>query len=312
MVRSTKSPTPSVVETSARFSTSRLTTAKEARAAVPDAQALLGFCTSAPIGRGPELHWVQVYSAGVDYCDLDPLRERGALMSNLQRLSSAAIADHAMAMLLAMSRGLPRYLSDQADGRWDPLPFQSPQAFELNGQTMLVVGLGGIGTQVARRANAFGMRVLATRNSSREGPEFVEYVGLPDELLTLAVRADVVVNSAPLTPSTKALFDAEFFAAMKPTAYFINVGRGKSAVTQDLVVALRVGQLAGAGLDVVDPEPLPALHPLWRMPNVIITPHVAGRSDQALQRMFLIVRENLRRYIHGEPMLSLVDLEAGY
>jgi phosphoglycerate dehydrogenase-like enzyme len=177
---------------------------------------------------------------------------------------------------------------------------------------MLVVGLGGIGTEVARRASALGMTVTATRASSRKGPDFVSYVGLSDELLELAAKADVVVNSLPLTPQTTGLFDAGFFAAMKPTAYFINVGRGKSVVTDDLLLALKEGHIAGAGLDVTEPEPLPSDHPLWMQPNVIITPHISAGSDLRIERLWIVMRENLRRYVAGEPMLSVVDVDRGY
>jgi phosphoglycerate dehydrogenase-like enzyme len=154
--------------------------------------------------------------------------------------------------------------------------------WELEGKNLLVIGLGGVGTEVARRAHALGMRVRATRNTGREGPDFVEYVGLANEALPLAEWADVIVNCTPLTPDTRGMFNASFFSAMKPSAYFINVGRGESVVTDDLVSALQARRLAGAALDVTDPEPLPRNHTLWRMPNVIITPHVAVASDLVL------------------------------
>jgi phosphoglycerate dehydrogenase-like enzyme len=182
----------------------------------------------------------------------------------------------------------------------------------VRGKTMLVVGLGGIGSEVARLAHAAGMRVIATRASARTGPDYVSYVGLPDELLKLASEADVVVNTAPLTPQTTGVFDAEFFAKMKPTAYFINVGRGKSVVTSALVDALSSGAIAGAGLDVTDPEPLPAEHPLWRAPNLIVTPHVANDSDLGFGAQAEVIKENTRRYIAGERMLSVVDVARGY
>lgn len=156
------------------------------------------------------------------------------------------------------------------------------------------------------------MRVIATRNSRREGPDYVEYVGLSNELNDLARRADVVINTAPLTEQTRGMFNAEFFTAMKPGAFFVTVGRGASTVTDDLVVALQSGRLAGAGLDVTDPEPLPEGHPLWSIPRVIISPHTAGRSDKGRDRLYLVVQENLRRYVAGEPMLSVVDIERGY
>jgi phosphoglycerate dehydrogenase-like enzyme len=176
---------------------------------------------------------------------------------------------------------------------------------------LLVVGLGGIGTEVAKRAHGLGLHVIATRNSARVGPEYVEYVGLADEYRTLAARADVVVNSTPLTPETRGMFDAQFFAAMKDDAFFINIGRGESVVTPDLTAALEKGTIGGAGLDVTDPEPLPSGHPLWNLGNVIITPHIATsryRSD----RTFTLVAENVRRYVRGDPVLSVVDLAAGY
>ncbi|MEL0583463.1 MAG: D-2-hydroxyacid dehydrogenase, partial [Candidatus Thiodiazotropha sp. (ex. Lucinoma kazani)] len=177
---------------------------------------------------------------------------------------------------------------------------------------MLVVGLGGIGTEVARRAQALGMRVIATRNSSRKGPEFVDYVGLAHELPALAEQADVVVNATPLTPTTLGLFDSKLFRQMKPGAYFINVGRGKSVVTKDLIDALNTGHLGGAALDVQDPEPLPREHPLWSAKNIIITPHISAGSSEQMDRFWLLVRENLRRYVNGERMLNVVDIKHGY
>ena len=156
------------------------------------------------------------------------------------------------------------------------------------------------------------MRVIATRASSRSGPDFVSYVGLPNELLKLTPEADFVVNCAPFTPQTSGIFDQAFFARMKRSAYFISVGRGKSTVTADLISALAAKQIAGAGLDVVDPEPLPTDSPLWKMPNVIITPHVSADTPVAEQARNALLVENLRRYVAGEPMVSVVDIERGY
>ena len=183
---------------------------------------------------------------------------------------------------------------------------------EVEGKTLLVVGLGGIGTEVAKRAHALGMHVIATRNSRREGPDYVEYVGLADEYRALAARADVIVNATPLTPETRGMFDAQFFDAMKDDAYFINIGRGESVVTAALIAALEQHKIGGAGLDVTDPEPLPPGHPLWGMRNVIITPHIATSSDIRDERTLVLVAENVRRYIRGDALLSVVDLAAGY
>jgi phosphoglycerate dehydrogenase-like enzyme len=289
------------------------TTEEEAVAAAPGADALIGFCSAAILEAGPDIRWIQLPYAGAERCvALSAVRERDILVTNAQRIYGPEIAEHVLAMTLMFSRGLYRYYPEQQAGRWNRDAVPEERLWELGGKTMLVVGLGGIGTETARRAHALGMNVVATRGSRREGPAFVSYVGLADELPELAGRADVVVNATPLTPETRGLFDAEFFAGMKPTAYFINVGRGASVVTEDLVAALENGAIAGAGLDVTDPEPLPEGHPLWSLPNVIITPHVAAGSDVRVGRLWIVMRENLRRYAGGEKMLSVVDVERGY
>jgi len=285
----------------------------EALAEVDGADALIGFCSADLVARGAALRWIQLYSAGAGPCLAIPaVRERALLVTNMQRVSGPEIAEHVIAMLLAFTRGLNAYLPDQRSGAWQPERVAAERLWELEGRTLLVVGLGGIGTEVAQRASALGMRVLATRASAAPAPPFVARVGRPDELLELAGEADVVVNCTPLVPSTENLFDAAFFRALKPGGLFFNVGRGRSVVTEDLLAALRSGSLAGAGLDVTEPEPLPADHPLWQMPNVIITPHVAARSDRIYARVMAVVRENLRRYVAGEPLLSLVDAGRGY
>ena len=287
--------------------------AEQAVLAAPGAQGLIGFCSAEILEAGPDIQWVQLPYAGAERCvALSAIHERNILVTNAQRIYGPEIAEHVMAMILSFTRGLYRFIPAQSEGAWDRRLVPEERLWELEGKTLLVVGLGGIGTEVARLGAAMGMKVLATRNSRREGPEFVEYVGLADELPDLTHRADIVVNAAPLTPATVDLFDADFFSAMKPTAYFINVGRGGSVVTADLVEALEDGKLAGAGLDVTDPEPLPQGHPLWSMPNVIITPHVAARSDLRSERLWVVLRENLRRYVAGEPMLSVVDTARGY
>ena len=288
-------------------------TEAQALAAMPGATVLIGLCTRELIDAAPKLHWIQLYSAGVESC-LEALSGSGRelLLTNMQRVSSPQIAEHSIAMILGLTRGLPTYMRNQSNGKWRPGSVPGNERRELGGQTLLLVGLGGIGTAVGQRATALGMRVTAIRASTQPGPDFVSALAQPDRLLDFAATADVIVNSVPLTPRTEGLFDAEFFAAMKPTAYFINVGRGKSVVTDDLVAALQEGRLAGAGLDVTDPEPLPRDHPLWHKPNVIITPHVAAGSNRTVERLFQVVRENLRRYVNGEPMLSVVDPERGY
>ncbi|MFC1720143.1 D-2-hydroxyacid dehydrogenase [Pseudomonadota bacterium] len=287
---------------------------EEALAAVADAQVLMGFCEEEILSVAPQLFWVQVYSAGVEHCVNNPGIEGGKrILTNAQRIGSPALAEHAIALMMALVRGLDVYHTNQLAGSWQrEAELGSGEFMELEGRTVLVVGLGGIGTQVAKRAHGLGMRVIATRGSSREGPAYVDYVGLADEVNLLAAQADVVINTTPLTEQTRGMFNAEFFAAMKPTAYFVSVGRGASTVTADLIAALETGEIAGAGLDVTDPEPLPAGDRLWTTPRVIITPHTAGRSDRSRDRLYLLLQENLRRYVAGEPLLSVVEIERGY
>jgi len=291
-----------------------VTTVAEARAAVVGAQGLVGFCDQEIFDAADQLHWVQVYWAGVEDCVSEPTMAAGGIvLSNGQRLSGPAIAEHTLGLMFAMTRGLNSYYQAQLTQRWQPSFSVSPAGRgEVSGATLLVVGLGGIGTQVAERAHGLGMRVLATRGSRRSGPDYIEYVGLADEAPELARQADVVVNAAPLTPATEGMFNASFFAAMKPSAYFISVGRGQSTVTADLIAALRKGEIAGAALDVTDPEPLPNDHEAWTVPGLIITPHVAAQSPESLQRIGLLVAENVRRYVGGEPLLSVVDVKRGY
>ena len=285
----------------------------EAVALAKDADAALGLCSEELLAAGPNIRWIQSYSAGVERCvAIAALRERDVLLTNMQRVAGPVMAEHVIAMMMSFARGLHFYIPERMAGRWTQELPATTKMLTIEGKTLLVVGLGGIGTEVARRAHALGMRVIATRASGREGPAYVSYVGLSDELHKLAGEADFVVNTTPLTRATTGLFDAKFFAAMKPGAYFLNVGRGQSVVQADLVAALRDGRLAGAGLDVTDPEPLPADSPLWKMQNVILTPHVSARSDLGNEARFVIATENLRRYVAGEKMLSVVDTGRGY
>jgi phosphoglycerate dehydrogenase-like enzyme len=278
------------------------------------ADAVIGLCSQQLLqNAGPELRWLHSYRVGMDSCTgLSAQQQEQVTFSNNKRLSGPAIAEHAVAMLLSLTRGLHAYSGAQAESRWDRALASQVSFGELQGKTMLVVGLGGIGTQIALRAHGLGMRVIATRNSSRSGPDYVDYVGLADELPKLSAEADVIVNALPLTSATRGLFDKAFFEGVKPGSIFISVGRGQSTVTADLVQALESGQLFGAGLDVVDPEPLPPESPLWQMSNVIITPHVSAAGADSMRRTAIISVENLRRYVAGEPLLNIVNIGAGY
>ncbi len=271
------------------------------------------ICDPSIINNAKQLRWVLALAAGVERCvELPSVASRNLLITNLRGIGSAAIGEHAIAFALALARGFDTFIPDQDKGRWSRGDTFNAHIETLSGKTLLVVGLGGIGTEVASRAHGLGMKVIATRNRGHEGPDYVSYVGSPSELLKLASTADVIVNAAPLTDETRGIYNAKFFAAMKPTAYFINVARGGSVVTADLLSALNSGKIAGAGLDVVDPEPLPPDHPLWHAKNVIITPHMSSYSDVPNEALWVLVNENLRRYVAGEKMLSVVDLKREY
>jgi phosphoglycerate dehydrogenase-like enzyme len=282
-------------------------------AAVADADAALGLCEPRLIQAAPHLQWIQWMAAGVEYCVAQPvIQQRQPLVTNLQRAAASSMAEHVLGLMLMLNRHLDFYYRLQQHHHWAVDSDTVPQVADLKEETVLVVGLGGIGSEVARRASAFGMRVVATRASDAGAPDYVSYVGTPEELPKLAVDADFVVNCTPLTPKTQGIFNKELFALMKPTAYFINVGRGGSVVTADLIAAIKAGRIAGAGLDVTDPEPLPASSELWRLPNVLITPHISGESAVTVSLRNAVLMENLRRYVAGEPMVSVVDLQRGY
>jgi phosphoglycerate dehydrogenase-like enzyme len=270
-------------------------------------------CNERVLAAAKKLKWVAVYSAGVEDCLGKPaLEKNGIVVTNMRAIAGPVMAEHSIALAYALARSLHVSIGRQATGAGWGGGFAGSQPQSLTGKTLLVAGLGGIGLEVARRADALGMKVIATRASSRDKPDFVSYVGLPDELPTLIAQADVVVAALPLVPATTNLFDARMFARMKKTAYFINVGRGGSVVTDDLVQALNNGVIAGAGLDVTAPEPLPKEHPLWKAKNIIITPHMSAQSDLGQSVRALIFREQVRRFAAGDKMLSVVDFSKGY
>jgi phosphoglycerate dehydrogenase-like enzyme len=300
-------------------------TISDARAVAATADAVLGFCEEAVLAASPGVRWVQTYNAGVERClTSDVFRQRSIVLTNMQRIAGPVMADHVMALVLAHARGLPGYIVAQREGRWargegpaNWTPFNAlsdgeQPAFTLSGKTILIVGYGGVGSEVAKRAQAFGMRIIAIRNSKADLPPGVSRMGLPADLLDFVKEADIIVDTLPLTAETRGMFDAAIFAAMKRTAFFVNVGRGGTVVTEALIKALQDGALGGAGLDVVDPEPLPEGHPLWKAPRLILTPHVSADSDVDEEVRWLLVRENLRRFVAGGRMLSVVDASRGY
>lgn len=282
-----------------------------------DADAIAGgddmVCDERVLAAAKKLRWAAVYSAGVESClGKKGVDRPGLLVTNMRAVAGPVMAEHTLGLMFALSRSLQVSIGRQATGEGWSRNFAGSQPQALGGKTLLVAGLGGIGTEVARRAHALGMKVIATRNSSREGPDYVSRVGLADELPAMIGEADVVVSALPLVPATTNLFDAKMFARMKKTAFFINVGRGGSVVTSDLVAALNAGTIAGAGLDVTEPEPLPKDHPLWKAKNIIITPHMSAQSDLGQAARELLLREQVRRFGAGDKLLSVVDFKKGY
>lgn len=288
--------------------------AAEALARAEEAHGIEGYYASPEfLKKATNLAWVQVMSAGVDrYINIEPLMKNDAVvLSNYRAVHGPAIADHSMAMLLSLTRNLRFYADQQKQENWSR-GNRSTKTIALKGKTMLVIGLGGIGTEIAQRAHGFGMRIIGTRRSDSPSPKFVEKVGKPADLMKMLPEADVVVLAVPLTPETKHMLAKPAFDAMKQGSYLINIARGKVVDTTAMLAALKSGKLAGAGLDVTDPEPLTKGHPLWSQPNVIITPHMASRSEVTNTRRAALLRENLRRFAAGEPLLNVVDKKLGY
>jgi phosphoglycerate dehydrogenase-like enzyme len=283
---------------------------REAVANVKDADASFGFITADLIRAGKKLKWVQQSSAGVEHIvNIPELVNSDIILTNMQRIYGPEIADQAIGYLLAFSRSLAHFVRVQPQEEWNRR--QNVVLDELQGKTMQIIGLGGIGSEIAQRAFAFGMRVVATDAKVLQKPHYVEELHKPDAFHTLLPRADVLTSAVPLTPLTRKMIGEKEFGMLKQGAILINVSRGGVVDTDALVRALQSRQVAAAGLDVTDPEPLTKGHPLWKE-NVIITPHTAGQSPGGQQRIFEMFRENLRRFSQGEMLLNIVDKKAGY
>ncbi len=270
------------------------------------------YLTPAFLEAAVNLHWVQAWSAGVDqFVGLEELVNNDQIiLTNMKGIHGPVIAEHVMATLLSLSRDLPAYQAAQKMSHWDRSAGSGQRA--LAGSTLLVVGMGGIGTEVARRAHGFDMRVLATVRSPRSTPDFVSELGTAEALDGFLPQADVVVICLPLTGETRGLFDAELIAKMRPDSILINIARGPIVDSAALLEALESGHIAGAALDVTDPEPLPSSSRLWARNDVIITPHTAGTAALTGARRDVLFAENLQRFGAGKPLLNVVDKEAGY
>lgn len=295
----------------------------EARAAIADADGFLGKITPELLAAAGRVRWVQSLTASLEHYLFPALVEHPCVLTNMRGLFSDVIADQVMGYVICFARNLHTYIRNQAERRWAPVGGEAARVSFATGPgvinpidrahqhladlTLGVVGLGAIGAEVARRARAFGMRVVAVDPRRTDCPDEVARLRTPDHLADLLGESDYVVIAAPHTPSTRHLFGPKQFRQMKRSAYLINVGRGAIVDLDALTAALRTGDIAGAALDVFEVEPLLAEHPLWGMPNVILTPHVAGYSPRIAERHLGVLVENVRRFTAGEPLLNVVD-----
>jgi phosphoglycerate dehydrogenase-like enzyme len=282
---------------------------------IVDADAMVGGrLTPDLLKKAKKLKWLHIMSAGVEphggQVGLYPeLVESDVIVTNAKNVYGPQIADHAFAFLLALTRKLNLTLPRQHLKEW---PRGREGMFELQGKTAVVIGVGSIGMHIAQRAHGFGMKVIGVDIRDIPPTNFVQRFVPPDMLDSVLPEADVVFVAVPHTKKSEGMMGARQFELMKQGSYFIGMSRGKIYDHQALAKALDSKRLAGAGLDATDPEPLPPDSPLWEFPNVVITPHTSGGSDNLSARIDYLVKENIRRFGAGLPLIALVDKEAGF
>ncbi|HEX2034998.1 MAG TPA: D-2-hydroxyacid dehydrogenase [Chloroflexota bacterium] len=281
----------------------------DGQAKIADADAFFGVITPELLAAARQLRWIQTPMAGLERYFFPALVEHPVTVTNMRGIYHDMIPDHVLCYILCFARDMHTQIRLQLERRWAP---REVKVVHLPGATLGIVGLGGIGYGVAQRAAPHGMRIIAVDPRVESKPPELDQLWPPDRLDDLLAEADFVTVCAPETPETRGLFDASKFAKMKPTAIFINVGRGRVVKLDAVTEALQQGRIAGAALDVFEQEPLPSDHPLWGMDNVIITPHTAGFSAHQEDRRLEVLGENLRRFVAGEPLHNVVDKARGY
>lgn len=269
-----------------------------------DVLVISGLWHNAILDRVPRLRFIQSIGAGVDQFPQDVLRARGIRLASARGVNERAVAEHAMALMLALTRRLPEARDYQKRHTWRPMiAAVEAREDELAGKALLIIGLGGIGGRLARLAKAFELRVLGVRRDVAAGVNGADSVHTPSDLGRLLPEADIVALTCPLTPETTGIIGTAAFAAMKPSALLINVARGPCVDEAALIEALSQGRIAGAGLDCFAEEPLPAGSPLWDFDNVLITPHAAGETRRYEENVIEVLLENLDRLWRGEVTL---------
>lgn len=279
----------------------------EASAAIGQADAAVGRLTPALLARASRLRWLHSPLAAPPAGYFFPeLTAHPLTVTNVRGIFNDHIGAHILSFVLAFARALHRYIPQQQRGEWKQSPRYEGVVY-LPESTALIVGVGGIGAETARLLAAFGVRVIGTDALRTEPPEGMAQIHAPDQLDALLPLADFVIVTVPHTPVTEGLFDRQRLQRMKRGAFFINIGRGMTTRLDDLVQALQSGHLGGAGLDVFEQEPLPPAHPLWTMPGVLITPHVAMWGPYYNERRYEVLRDNCARFLSGRPLLNVVD-----
>jgi phosphoglycerate dehydrogenase-like enzyme len=283
-------------------------TMEGAEQAIGHAEGAFGSIPPALLPRAEKLRWLQAPQAAPPAGYYYPeLIRHPVQITNFREIYNDHIGAHVMAFVLAFARGLQIYLPQQLRREWRPAGRESGDVVHLPEATALIVGVGGIGGEVARLASAFGMRVIGIDERRGAPPPGVAELHRAAALDRLLPRADFVILTVPHTPETEGFMNRARFQRMRKTAFFINIGRGMTTRLDDLVAALRAGEIAGAGLDVFEQEPLPADHPLWTMPGVLLTPHTAGHGPYLDERRYEVLRDNCRRFAAGEELRNIVD-----
>ena len=281
--------------------------AEQARFAA-DTDVIYGFRDQELVAQSPRLKWLHSYAAGVDELDAAHFERHGILCSNSRGVAAPNIAEHVFALMLSFARSLQRLSRAQSAQMW--VKVTEIEVFELHGKRLGIVGLGMIGQEIANRAAVFGMRVSGMRNA---GPAVAGVTMFaPDQLLDLAAQSDHLVVCLPGTAATAGMIGQKVLSAMPRGSYFYNIGRGNIVVQSELIAALVSGHLAGAGLDVMEFEPLPAGDALWHAPNILLTSHTAGNTDRYWERAVPLFERNLRAFMAGRPLENQVDLRRGY